>query len=121
MNAENGTALFPFSSTISGTLLTGLIVCALATLAPKTSEKIFRSVERPLARFAARRALAVGVVFLVVAAIRLIVCPLSHVPELGIHDDFNYLPLRVTLRHWRLANPPHSMRIRFEAFDVTRL
>jgi len=91
MNAENGSTVLQFSSTITGTLLTGLIVCAFAIFAPKTSEKIFRSVERFLAHFAARRTLAVCALALTVAAIRLMVLPLLPVPVPGIHDEFSYL------------------------------
>ena len=40
------------------------------------------------------------------------------VPVPDLYDEFGHLLVADTLRHWRLANPPHPMRQFFETFFV---
>jgi len=39
-------------------------------------------------------------------------------PTPGVYDEFGHLLVADTLRHFRLANPPHPMRRFFETFFV---
>ena len=49
-------------------------------------------------------------------ALRLALLPQYPIPSPNVTDDFSYLLLADTLRHFRLANPPHGLHQFFETF-----
>lgn len=51
-------------------------------------------------------------------ALRLLLLPNHPVPSPVIYDEFSHLLVADTLRHLRLANPPHSLPQFFETFFV---
>lgn len=51
-------------------------------------------------------------------ALRLALLPQYPVPSPNVSDDFSYLLVADTLRHFRLANPPHALPQFFETFFV---
>jgi hypothetical protein len=51
-------------------------------------------------------------------ALRLALLPQYPIPSPAVSDDFSYLLLADTLRHLRLANPPHPLHQFFETFFV---
>ena len=79
----------------------------------------WRSWIEPCARWLTRRP---GWCLLLLAglpvALRLILLPQHPVPSPNISDEFSHLLVADTLRHWRLANPPHPLHPFFETLDV---
>jgi hypothetical protein len=51
-------------------------------------------------------------------ALRLALLPQYPIPSPGVSDDFSYLLIADTLRHFRLANPPHPLHQFFETYFV---
>ncbi|MBV6433502.1 MAG: hypothetical protein IANPNBLG_03680 [Bryobacteraceae bacterium] len=56
--------------------------------------------------------------FLLPILLRLIQLPIYPPPQPAIHDEFSYLLIGDTLRHWRLANPTHPLWVHFETIHV---
>ena len=50
--------------------------------------------------------------------LRLLLLPKHPIPAPDIYDEFSHLLVADTLRHFRLANPPHSLPQFFETFFV---
>lgn len=51
-------------------------------------------------------------------ALRLVLIPQYPIPTPDVADDFSYVLMADTLRHFRLANPPHALHQFFETFFV---
>lgn len=74
---------------------------------------------QPLAlRFASRTAFCMIALALAPVLLRLALLPSHPVPTPDLYDEFGHLLTADTLRHFRLANPPHAMSQFFETFFV---
>jgi hypothetical protein len=70
------------------------------------------------ARFARRTLWCMIALAALPVILRLLLLPHHPVPTPDIYDEFGHLLVADTLRHWRLANPPHPMHRFFETFFV---
>jgi hypothetical protein len=91
-------------------LLTALLV--LLALGSRTRTEAWAR------KLAERTGWCMLVLALLPIVLRLALAPQYPVPSPGVSDDFSYLLLADTIRHQRLANPPHAYGQFFETFFV---
>ena len=73
----------------------------------------------PLAkRFEARTGWAMVFIAALPVVLRLALLPHHPVPTPGLYDEYSHLLAADTIRHFRLANPPHALPQFFETFFV---
>jgi hypothetical protein len=80
---------------------------------------LFRKLERIFGRLARRQSLSVITVGVLGAMLRLLILPLSPIPQPFTTGEFSYLLASQTFASWRFANPGHPMWTHLESFHVT--
>src|SRR5690242_5287809 len=74
--------------------------------------------EPQFARLAGHAGWCMLILALLPVLLRLALLPTHPVPTPDIYDEFSHLLVADTLRHFRLANPPHPLHQFFETFFV---
>jgi hypothetical protein len=97
-----------------------LILIAVAFCAPKLGSGLFVKLEKLFAHLAGRRVLSVLTVSFTACLLRVLILPVSPIPQPFIGDDFSFLLAADTFASGRLTNPTHPMWVHFEAFQLTQ-
>jgi hypothetical protein len=79
---------------------------------------LFASAVPPKPRLAENTGRCMLLLFILPIALRLALLPQYPIPTAGVSDDFSYILIADTLRHFHLANPPHPLHQFFETFFV---
>jgi hypothetical protein len=95
-----------------------VLALVLAWFFPRLGERWFRRLEGWGKSFSASLKWPLLFAFLLPILLRLMQLPIYPPPQPAIHDEFSYLLIGDTLRHWRLANPTHPMWVHLETIHV---
>jgi hypothetical protein len=95
--------------------LSALVVWAIV---PGCGGQFFGVVERSLSLLAARKAVAIAIIFLATIAIRITLLPVIGVPFPAIHDEHSYLLMSEMFAKGRLAYPSPALWRSLETFHV---
>jgi hypothetical protein len=75
-------------------------------------------IEPAARKLAARAWFSIGIIAALPVAMRLLLLSHHPVPTPDVYDEFGHLFVADTLRHFRLANPPHPLSEFFETFFI---
>jgi hypothetical protein len=95
-----------------------LLVVGIAFCWPRLGSGPFSTLERLCGELARRRALSVLLVGFAAGILRVLILPLSPIPQPFIGDDFSFLLAADTFSSGRLTNPTHPMWVHFEGFQI---